>query len=259
MNNPDEIRAAFERRFADLSRRFRIEDVEADAMNFGRELLAAWQAACALSPPSVVANDEVIRFLLGEGPLDGVHFGDKHPTERGAFWWRKHLRAALASPPSPEPICHSVECIKAAGWDSLNTMEPPDEWMFELLQAQHSTVPEDQRPHSWSDLNDEQEARFKTAARTAWRSLLVQRLPFASAMHASAPPDHKCSDCTMDNEACPICYGAWWKQRHPHTVQVASPEPVRVRYPEPFTVDAQYEHGWNACIAEFKRVNGGGG
>jgi len=36
---------------------------------------------------------EVITFLLGEGPLDGVWFGDRHPTKKGAFWWRKYLRA----------------------------------------------------------------------------------------------------------------------------------------------------------------------
>lgn len=37
---------------------------------------------------------EVVAFLCGEAPLDGVWFGGSHPTERGAFWWRKHLRAA---------------------------------------------------------------------------------------------------------------------------------------------------------------------
>lgn len=37
-------------------------------------------------------KNDVMKFLLGEGPLDGVWFGDKHPTEKGAFWWRKHLR-----------------------------------------------------------------------------------------------------------------------------------------------------------------------
>lgn len=43
-------------------------------------------SACSAVP------DEVISFLLGEGPLEGVWFGEKHPTERGNFWWRKHLR-----------------------------------------------------------------------------------------------------------------------------------------------------------------------
>lgn len=40
----------------------------------------------------------VFAFLLGEGPLHGVHFGDRHPSERGAYWWRKDLRAALSAP-----------------------------------------------------------------------------------------------------------------------------------------------------------------
>lgn len=51
----------------------------------------------------------VIAFLQGEGELDGVNFGDKHPTERGAFWWRKYLSAAIeASQPEqgrlPNPV-----------------------------------------------------------------------------------------------------------------------------------------------------------
>lgn len=36
---------------------------------------------------------EVIEFLRGSAPLDGVWFGDKHPTEKGAFWWRRRLAA----------------------------------------------------------------------------------------------------------------------------------------------------------------------
>ena len=36
-------------------------------------------------------SQDVIAFLNGSAPLDGVWFGDKHPTERGAFWWRKYL------------------------------------------------------------------------------------------------------------------------------------------------------------------------
>lgn len=34
-------------------------------------------------------------FLCGEASLDGVWFGDKHPTERGEFWWRRHLKKSL--------------------------------------------------------------------------------------------------------------------------------------------------------------------
>jgi hypothetical protein len=38
------------------------------------------------------------------------------------------------------------------------------------------------------------------------------------AMHASAPPGYRCSDCTMDEEPCPPCYLAWWTKRHPNTI-----------------------------------------
>lgn len=37
-------------------------------------------------------ENDIIKFLLGEDSFDGVWFGEKHPTEEGAFWWRKHLR-----------------------------------------------------------------------------------------------------------------------------------------------------------------------
>lgn len=40
---------------------------------------------------------EVLAFLAGEGPLDGVYFGEAHPTDRGLFWWRKYLPALSAA------------------------------------------------------------------------------------------------------------------------------------------------------------------
>lgn len=39
--------------------------------------------------------DDIIKFLLGETSFYGVHFGDKHPTEPGQYWWRKHLRSHI--------------------------------------------------------------------------------------------------------------------------------------------------------------------
>lgn len=45
---------------------------------------------------------------------------------------------------------------------------------------------------------------------------------FESAMHASAPVGLKCSDCTIDEEPCPACYGAWWRERHPHSREISS-------------------------------------
>lgn len=43
-------------------------------------------------PATVAVPVEVVEFLRGAGPLDGVWFGDKHPTEQGLFWWRKRLQ-----------------------------------------------------------------------------------------------------------------------------------------------------------------------
>lgn len=37
-------------------------------------------------------SNDIIGFLLGVNSFDGSWFGDKHPTEEGNFWWRKHLR-----------------------------------------------------------------------------------------------------------------------------------------------------------------------
>lgn len=37
-------------------------------------------------------ENDIIKFLLGEGSFDGLNFGDEHPFEKGKFWWRKHLR-----------------------------------------------------------------------------------------------------------------------------------------------------------------------
>ena len=36
-------------------------------------------------------SDEMLNFLHGCGPLEGFHFGEIPPTERGQFWWRKRL------------------------------------------------------------------------------------------------------------------------------------------------------------------------
>ena len=44
----------------------------------------------------------------------------------------------------------------------------------------------------------------------------------AAKMHKSAPEGYKCADCELDQEACPTCYAAWWKEKHPDTVLVES-------------------------------------
>jgi len=39
---------------------------------------------------------EVHAFLDGSAPLEGVWWGESHPTRKGAFWWRSVLREANA-------------------------------------------------------------------------------------------------------------------------------------------------------------------
>lgn len=55
----------------------------------------------------------VINFLMGDGPLNGFQFGET-PEGAGKYWWRKHLRAALATaaaavPAIPDAITHTIQ------------------------------------------------------------------------------------------------------------------------------------------------------
>lgn len=52
---------------------------------------------------------------------------------------------------------------------------------------------------------------------------LVERCE--AALHASAPTGLKCADCTIDGEACPTCYSAWWTHRHPNVMSEPEARP----------------------------------
>lgn len=43
-------------------------------------------------------------------------------------------------------------------------------------------------------------------------------------LHFNAPRGYKCSDCQIDQVACPECYAAWWKAKFPHNMRF--PQPV---------------------------------
>lgn len=47
---------------------------------------------------------QFLNFLYGAGEFDGVWFEQKHQTEKGAFWWRKHLRRLFDAPPQRKPL-----------------------------------------------------------------------------------------------------------------------------------------------------------
>jgi hypothetical protein len=49
-------------------------------------------------------STEMLKFLNGEAPLDGVWFGEDHPIEKGAYWWRKRLNTT----PQPKQEQRSV-------------------------------------------------------------------------------------------------------------------------------------------------------
>jgi len=55
-------------------------------------------------------KDDIFAFLFGESTFQGVWYGQPNPNERGAYWWRRHLRAALAAPPAiaGEPVAHTM-------------------------------------------------------------------------------------------------------------------------------------------------------
>jgi ferredoxin len=64
--------------------------------------------------------------------------------------------------------------------------------------------------------------------RRVWLALRAPRLSPESletiyidpAKHASAPQGYLCADCTMCEDACPLCYKIWWQRRNPHVHQM---------------------------------------
>lgn len=38
---------------------------------------------------------EIADFLSGKAPLEGVWFGEDHPTKKGKFWWRSEYLPEL--------------------------------------------------------------------------------------------------------------------------------------------------------------------
>lgn len=55
------------------------------------------QGGAAPDPGLVERLREMVAFLCGEAPLNGVWFGDVPEGERGPFWWRKPLRELIAA------------------------------------------------------------------------------------------------------------------------------------------------------------------
>lgn len=67
--------------------------------------MSGWRPLYTSPPKAAPLTEEqqaILSFLGGSGPLDGAWFGDKHPTEKGMYWWRKRLWAAFGTPATVE-------------------------------------------------------------------------------------------------------------------------------------------------------------
>ncbi len=53
--------------------------------------------------PLTHEQKDILNFLFGLRAIDDVWFGDKHPTERGQYWWRKRLAKAF------QEAAHSIK------------------------------------------------------------------------------------------------------------------------------------------------------
>jgi hypothetical protein len=98
---------------------------------------------------------------------------------------------------------------------SAPTRETPAEWHIEWHWQQGSHHQQD-----WSLLTalDNEMGTFEAMQATQCEEELP---PLGSGpMRASAGYGVKCADCSMDGEACPTCYAAWWRKRHPNVVEV---------------------------------------
>ena len=58
------------------------------------EYSAALDSLCAPPQRQPLTDEQIefLNFLYGAGEWDGVWFEGKHPTKRGAFWWRKDMK-----------------------------------------------------------------------------------------------------------------------------------------------------------------------
>ena len=98
-------------------------------------------------PSAEPTRNEVISFLLGEAPLDGVWFDEPHPTYKGRFWWREYL--LKATEPSAEPVAYRYRYIdgwRTNGGGPVNGVHPVE------CQPLY-TAPQ---PRQWVGLTDEE-------------------------------------------------------------------------------------------------------
>lgn len=76
-----------------------------------------------LKPPT---REELIAFLNGSGPIDGIWYGDRHPVMPGmTLWWRKYL--PILTEQASESIHNALIADTAIRFiDRMNDPDPID-------------------------------------------------------------------------------------------------------------------------------------
>ena len=117
-----------------------IETMAAVGVSQEQQIMELERAALAASP----VQADLLAFLRGAAPLEGVWFGERHPTRKGAFWWRELLPDAIEQQVSALPCFYALpdDAIANAcavggiyrldlmrAWDSLRSdiSTPPQE------------------------------------------------------------------------------------------------------------------------------------
>jgi hypothetical protein len=124
------------------------------------EELKAMDAAPVQEP--VAWTDEqlqMLNFLYGSGEWDGLWFDQKHPTKKGAFWWRSDLRRLFTTPPGGR---QSEDCLTAAQPAPVQEPVKTGDTLFQQFMSEADkagithlpTPPAAQR--QWVSLTDEE-------------------------------------------------------------------------------------------------------
>lgn len=88
------------------------------------EILLVALRAIAQGGPLAVVPKEVITFLMGEGPLEGLWFGEVNPQKpRAEFWWRSHLLRGYHRK-NPVKTAHVGSSALDLVRDALRAIEP---------------------------------------------------------------------------------------------------------------------------------------
>jgi hypothetical protein len=78
---------------------------------------------------------KMLNFLYGAGDFDGVWFEQKHPTEKGAFWWRKHMKRLFDTTPQQRTWVGLTDREKSNLWLESRAAIPRFHTYASLVEA----------------------------------------------------------------------------------------------------------------------------